>query len=784
MEYSPDTQNVIMIFQLHNKPLNILLFLCSFTLLHAQEDYYFSGYVKNLVSKDVISDAVIKIGEVYVVSNDKGFFFGLLKEGSNRIEITCLGYTPIDTTIIGRDNIFIEFELVPTSYLLEEVVVTNKKQSLIHRGLGNFVIDVSQLRKTPLFLGERDIVKSMQLLPGISSGMEGSSQLNIRGGTNDQTLFLIDNVPVYLQNHAFGLFSIFNSDIIRQAEVYKSGIPAIHGNHLSGGASIRLKNGNMTEHSGSLSISPLAGSISANGPIVKNKLSYLFSVRKSFLDLVFDGISYIKGEVQTGAPLINFYDVNAKITLRVNSQNRLSMIYYTGLDYFYNHSKVQNREEKNEFVYTFKDKLGWKNNLFSLQSESIVGKNILLNNSFYITSLGNMDIQHFKMEDPNTTGNIKNGVLSDLINIGGKSDFEITTNRHLTFKTGIHGAYQLFKPNYILKERDGVTNYFNINKLSLQSYSMYLTTIYLYDKWKISAGLRSSIYKTHNFHFALEPRLKIENNFIDGEMIMLSYDRTTQPTISVNEMNYNSLFDFWIPFKDKLPIANQLSLGYKKLFYEHNLSVSLEAFSKKFKNLVLIKNIDAYLENIESFNLGTGSAKGVELMIDYTPANWSFMAAYSLSKTTRTFNNKTYPFKYDTPHALSLYINYDLLSTVRRRNSLSTNIQIKSGLPYFVPTIKYPNMGLPSDPSGYPYFDSEDLYYVPFEPNTRLNNYFRWDVNFTMEKKTKKGIRTWQFSILNMTAHKNPYSIYLTEDGYKAFQLIPILPSISFTYEK
>jgi hypothetical protein len=93
-------------------------------------------------------------------------------------------------------------------------------------------------------------------------------------------------------------------------------------------------------------------------------------------------------------------------------------------------------------------------------------------------------------------------------------------------------------------------------------------------------------------------------------------------------------------------------------------------------------------------------------------------------------------------------------------------------------------MGLPSDPSGYPYFDSEDLYYVPFEPNTRLNNYFRWDVNFTMEKKTKKGIRTWQFSILNMTAHKNPYSIYLTEDGYKAFQLIPILPSISFTYEK
>jgi hypothetical protein len=124
MEYSPDTQNVIMIFQLHNKPLNILLFLCSFTLLHAQEDYYFSGYVKNLVSKDVISDAVIKIGEVYVVSNDKGFFFGLLKEGSNRIEITCLGYTPIDTTIIGRDNIFIEFELVPTSYLLEEVVVT------------------------------------------------------------------------------------------------------------------------------------------------------------------------------------------------------------------------------------------------------------------------------------------------------------------------------------------------------------------------------------------------------------------------------------------------------------------------------------------------------------------------------------------------------------------------------------------------------------------------------------------------------------------------------------
>lgn len=792
--FLPDIRYPIMIFPLKNNNLFLrtvgnrctilpMLFLSSILTIYPQQRYHLSGFVRDAASGNIISDAVLHLGTEYIISNEQGFFSGNVYADSIRIQITHLTYFPMDTVLKIDKDLFLEFELHPSTVLLEDLLITHKKRTLLHRGLGNILIDAGQLKKNALFLGERDIIKSMQFLPGVSSGMEGSSQLNIRGGTNDQTLYLIDNVPVYVQNHAFGLFSVFNSETVREAEIYKSGIPASYGNHLSGVASIKTKNGNMIANSGSLSIGPLAVSGCLNGPIIKDKLSYLISVRKSLLDLLFETVSSLKGEVQTGAPQISFYDINGKLSYRHNERNNYSVIYYSGSDYFYNHSKKREKEDDIESIYTFKNKLGWSNRLLAVQSENLSGNSMIFNSSIYVGTLENYNTQYFRVADSKTSDYLQHGIFSNMLHAGANSTLQVKKSNHLGFAFGIQGIYQQFMPNYILKENNDSKEYFNIKKLSVHSYSAFVASDVRYKNWKISPGLRASVYYSGKTHFVLAPRLKMENNVREHEILMFSYDCTTQPIVSVNEMNYNSLTDFWIPFQDKIPISHQLSLGYKKIIPNRHLSFSVEAYLKHFNNLVMIKDIDYYLDGRSGMEFGTGCSRGIEFMLDYSNKNLSLLTTYVLSKTTRNFNGNNYPFKYDTPHDFSAHVHYNIHTLKRKKYGFSSMLLFRSGLPYFIPSIQYPHMGLPTDPSGYPYFNTQEAFHIPFEPNTRLNNYFRLDLNFTIEKDYRNGGKgTWQFSLLNATYHKNPYSVFLDKDQYKAFQLIPMLPSFSYSY--
>lgn len=263
---------------------------------------------------------------------------------------------------------------------------------------------------------------------------------------------------------------------------------------------------------------------------------------------------------------------------------------------------------------------------------------------------------------------------------------------------------------------------------------------------------------------------------------MLAYDRTSQPTHSIYETNYNMQSDFWVPFKEKnVPTADQLSLGWKN-FALTNWELSIEAYYRKMKNLIRINNLENYLDAGIDYSKGTGDAYGMEFMVQYNKNRFSGWFSYTISKSERKFEGKKYPFKYDSPNQINLFLSLTTKKTATKTQRLSMNLQYKTGYPYAVSNVSYPSIGLPMIPNGYPDINTSIVKYIPQEPNTRLKDYFRIDLNYTMEKKLKHGSRIWQFSLLNVTGHKNPYSIYQNNSGqYKAFVLIPFMPSFSYT---
>jgi hypothetical protein len=660
---------------------------------------------------------------------------------------------------------------------LDEVIVSSRKKNMKSKGLGNIQINPGQLKVSPLFFGERDIIKTLQFLPGISSGMEGSSQLNIRGGTNDQTLYLLDDVPVYNQNHTFGFFSIFNSDAINNVDLYKGGIPTQYGDKLSGVVNVSLKEGDYEGHNISISMGLLALTAATNGYIIKDKISYNIAGRRSFLDLLYSGLMSLSGESDGGNAMISFYDINSKLSWKINSKNNISWQIYHGFDDIYGANKSNRDEEK----FSEKFGYGWKTFMTSLRYYSQIKSNILLSNTFYFTSLDNFDRYKNEIKTPYEKIKKENGTSSLLKEFGGKIGFEHNLSNNYKLFYGMEGAYQKYTPEYVYKEENNQHITYHYENLNLAKFSGYINNEFGYKKLFFNAGIRSSLYDNKkDKQFVIEPRVKATYYLKEKNKFMIAYDRMYQPINTINEMNYNIQTDFWIPYQeDKLPKSSQISIGWKN-YTTSNLTISMEAYYKTMSNLLMIKNLENYIDFHSDFETGKGKSMGIEFMAEYSKNKFTTWISYTLSKSNRTFNGETFQFKYDAPHSLSAFGNYILKKKEKKETSISINLYYKTGYPYYIPNITYPSPGLPTDNSGYE--DIKDIFnmeYIPNAPNTRLRNYFRADLNYTIEKKLKHGYLTLQFSILNATNRANPYAVYKKDDKYKAFVLIPFLPSIS-----
>jgi len=733
----------------------------------SQKELIINGVVSEQTSGEIISNASVLLNNTGVSTNNYGHYSFKLKQGSYQLCVSKVGFTTSKEEIVLTRDTTINIAL-EQGVTLSEVTLSAKQ--IKSKGIGDVNMDMSLLKITPLFLGEKDIIKSMQFLPGVSSGMEGSSQLNIRGGTNDQTLYLMDDVPVYNQNHTFGFLSIFNSEAILNAELYKGGIPSIYGNRLSGVVNVSLKDGNYTEHHQSISAGLLAATLELEGPITKGKSSYMFTVRHSLIDLFYKGILFINGNLDSySANLIAFQDINAKLSWHITPKTKLSWQLYNGFDDLYVTNKGYSMDDSK---YSEKYGQGWSTLTSSIRLTSNLKPNLFLTNSIYYSNLNNSKYG-YQTENTNSIEQKKSAQLGEF---GLRSSLEHKTSNNNTLLYGIDASNQLYSPNRVFEKRNNESRNYKSDNLRLLTTCAYISNELKFAGWTFTTGLRASMFNnTEKTICTIEPRLKVSKFIGDNNKLMFAYDMMHQPIHSIYEMNYSIQSDFWVPFKENsLPVSNQLSIGWKNYYFK-DFSVSVEAYYKKMQNLISIDNLENYLDFHTDYSVGTGQSKGIELMLEYSKNRLSTSVSYALSKSERSFNGYTYPFKYDAPNSLSSFVSYETKKTKIKKNTFSINVQYKTGYPYYIPILKYPG----SEPisSFNPQIDN-----IPKYPNIRLKNYFRTDLNYTTEKKLRKGSRAWQFSLLNATAQQNPYTVYKTKnDKYKAFVLIPMLPSISYT---
>ena len=645
---------------------------------------------------------------------------------------TALAQTPADS--------------VSRSEAIDSVVVTARKPLMIYKQTGNIAVNIEQLKYAPLFAGEKDIFKFLQLLPGVSAGKDGMSGLLVRGGSNDQTLILYDDVPIYNQAHAYGILSIFSGETVQSAEVSKGYISPAYGSRLSALTQIRTRDGDRQDHRQSLTVGTLSLAGTVDGPIVRNKGSYLVSARYFFPEAV---LALVGNAVRFG-----FYDLTGKLSYDIHPGLTLSLGVYSGDDH------MTNKEDyaRNEY--------GWGNTTASLRLESRWSDNLRSSIVAYYTYLQNRQESEYEDDDFKNWGK----TTYKTHEFGARLTFDQRLTRAWSLDYGANISHQRFMPMHSKGYVNGQHKERGYSSEQLVSGALFLNNRFQWGGWRADVGIRGAMYdNSEQTRFAVEPRAQLAYDFGNDNAIWLSGTINSQALVQYNRYYYSMPIDFWTPFRDgKLQHAWQVALGGRARLRE-NLTLSLEGYYKRMRNLPLIYDSDDFLLGRGGFVYGTGRAWGLEIMLQRQTERLSLTVSYTYTNSRRSSEGVSYPFEYDVPHDFNTFLSYDVLKRPGRRHTFTFNMSWRSGLPYRLTNESYP------DTNGNP------IVGITAYPSMRMRNYFRSDISYNMERRKRNGVRNWQFSIINWTWHKNPVCIYPYQGTYKATVLVPIMPSVSYT---
>ena len=629
---------------------------------------------------------------------------------------------------------------------IDSVVVTARRPLMVYKQTGNIAVDIEQLKYAPLFAGEKDIFKFLQLLPGVSAGKDGMSGLLVRGGSNDQTLILYDDVPIYNQAHAYGILSIFSGETVQSAEMSKGYISPAYGSRLSALTQIRTREGDRRNHRQSLTVGTLSLAGTLDGPIKRDKGSYLISARYFFPEAVL--------AIADNAVRYGFYDVTGKLTYDIHRNHTLSLGIYSGDDH------MKNKEDHAENGF------GWGNTTASLRLESRWNDNLRSSVVAYYTYLQNR--QETKIKDNGFSNWGKTTFKTH--EFGARMTFDQRLSHIWMLEYGAAFSHQRFEPMHTKSIINGQHKNRGYSSEQLVSGALFLNNRFQWGGWRADVGVRGAVYdNSEQTKYAVEPRAQLSYDFGRDNAVWLSGTINSQALVQFNRYYYSMPIDFWTPFRDgRLQHAWQVSLGGRAKLHE-NLTLSVEGYYKRMRNLPLIYDSDDFLLSNGGFIYGTGRAFGIEAMLQYQTERLSLTASYTYTDSRRRSDGVTYPFEYDVPHDFNAFVSYDVVKRPGRKHTFSLNVAWRSGLPYRLTNESYPDT------------DGNPIIGITAYPTMRMRNYFRADVSYNMERRKRNGVRNWQFSIINATWHKNPVSIYPYRGSYKATVLIPIMPSVSYT---
>ncbi len=774
-----------------------------YTTAYAQDKATLSGYIKDQTTGETLIGAAVYLieAETGVRANNYGFYSLSAPVGVYTLRVTYVGYETLNLEVNLDEDKELQIEMAPESLELTEVNVSDRREDANVNSLdmGTVDLNIEKIKALPAFFGEVDMMKTLQLLPGVQSAGEGSSGFYVRGGGPDQNLILLDDAVVYNIGHLFGFFSVFNSDALKNTKLIKGSMPANYGGRLSSVVDVSMKDGNNKEYKIKGGLGLLASRLSIEGPIVKDKSSFIVSARRTYIDALsrIALASNTDDNVLDGIPYY-FYDLNAKANYTFNSKNKIFLSGYFGKDVFDFKSNTG----------SFGARIPWGNATGTLRWNHIFNSKLFTNTTVLVNSYN----FEFAGSAQDVTFGLKSGVLDKSL----KSDWEYYTDFDHTIKAGVNYTYHKFIPNVVFGEAQGqkFEPDQNLNKYS-HDFSVYaLDEFDIGDRIKINAGLRwglftavgpftdytydnntaidSTVYKSGEpvkSYNGFEPRLNTRIQINNSSSIKAGVTRTYQYLHLVSNNGSTLPTDLWVPSGPTIEPQQgwQYNLGFFKNFKDNLIETSVEVYYKDLQNQLEYRN--GYTPNttkdiVYEFVKGNGYAYGAEFYVNKSRGDWTGWIGYTLSWTKRKFEDlnggEEYYARYDRRHDLSIVNSYE----INDRWTVSAVFVFGSGSPITLPSSLY----IYNDDLVQDYSKLNDY---------RLPNYHRLDLSAILTPKNKlfgKIKNSWAFSIYNVYSRQNPYIIYMDTEGkpsdnqgvkvtVKQLSIFPILPSVTWNFE-
>ncbi len=747
---------------------SLLFFIGLFMVLITQaQNFTLSGNMSDAETGEDLLGSTVFVKELGkgASANLYGFYSLTLPKGNYTIEYSYVGYETFTKKVNLTKDLKIDIELSMTSTALKEVVVEGEAKNKNVESVQMSTVDMKMetIKKIPALLGEVDVLRAIQLLPGVQSGGEGSTGFFVRGGSSDQNLILLDEAPVYNASHLLGFFSVFNQDAIKDAQLYKGGIPARYGSRLSSVLDVRMKEGNLKRFSASGGIGLISSRLTLEGPIIKDKASFIVSGRRSYADLFLP----LANRPGLKDSRLYFYDLNGKLNWKINDNNRVFVSAYTGRDVLGVGDLFQ---------------LGWGN-------LTVTGRwNHLFSDKLFSNVTAIYSTYDYLLGIPE--GSIAFDWLSKILNYSIKNDYTYYLNQNNTIRFGLYSEYHTFQPARFIPAEENET----FEELKLFDRFALENGLYLSNEQKIGArlslqyGLRGSSFSNigtdtlfnfnenydtipgegytaypsgelYNTYFGLEPRLAAKFTINDQSSIKSSYNRTFQYMHLASNSTSAAPLDVWMPSSPNIKpqIADQVALGYFRNFFGNKLETSVEAYYKWMQNQIDFRDNAVLLFNPlldGEVRPGRAWSYGLEFFVRKQEGKFNGWVSYTWSRTFREVsainNGDPYPANFDRPHNLSIVASYELLP----RLTLAGTWVYTTGAPVTVPTGRFEFQGMTvpvySDRNG-----------------ARMPDFHRLDLSLNYDFKKKEGKRFEQslnLSVYNAYARKNPYAINFTEN--------------------
>ena len=753
----------------------------------SQQSITIEGYVTDAKTEDTLKGANVleKSSQKGTVSDDNGFYRLTIDQcDSAKLKISHMGYITKKIDINCQEGKKLNIALNP-GIPLEQVTISEKKKDIVQRNeTGTMQIPVKDVKTLPNLLGESDILGTYRHTPGVQSGGGGKNHLYVRGGSSDQNLVLLDDVPLYNVSHFGGYFSVFNTNAIDNTKLIKGGFPARYGGRLSSVLDVKMREGNKKEFSVRGTAGVLAMNVSVEAPIVKDTSSFIFSARKRFFPLFKMG--------GTGLAY-NFYDLNAKANYKFSKKDKLILSFYLGND-------ILTDQNSSGLFKTSNYKVNWGNRLISLQWEhtfnrKVTGEFKIANTSYQYSQALNKQIGLISGKEIDNT--LKNQINDILL----KMDFDYQYNSNCTFLFGLHAKNHVFRPNNEKYEQSGkgIENFersFTAKENALEN-SVYLDNeLELSDNFDANIGLRFSSYMVNQTSYFLpEPRLLANYMFNKSFSAKYSYSVMNQFVHLLSYSGTGFPSDYWLPSTENVEPQNarQHSVQLAKTFAGSEYELSLKAYHKTMQNMITYKPGKSLLGNMDNWeNIaetdGTGKNYGVELFFQKKRGTTTGWIGMTLAKALRRFENinngESYPFKYDRLFDASIVIQQEL----NDNTVLSATWNYGTGYPITIAKQYYELKG-------------NDIFIYGEKNGFRMKDFHRLDIAANFSKNTDWGKRTWTISVANVYNRMNPYYYYYhkkdivgstpfngnnpVSGGYELYQrtVVGIFPSISYSFE-